>query len=258
MLDIKLSIITVCKNNLKGLKKTHNSIIHKFKKNKKFKFFTWEWIVIDGFSEDGTINYLQKIKNKNVFFISEKDDGIFSAMNKGITASKGNYLYFLNSGDVLHENFSLEIILKNLRAYEPYQLAGNVLAINKEDQKIHSLYPWVCHQATIVRSDCFKITKFNETLKFYGDLYFWKVLKKNSFFKPLRINMIFCEFKMGGLGNSPSTLIQRMFERDKIAALEKENIFYRFIRILKFLIDYLIFNLLGSRIFYKLVIFRAS
>ena len=75
---------------------------------------TWEWIVIDGFSEDGTINYLQKIKNKNVFFISEKDDGIFSAMNKGITASKGNYLYFLNSGDVLHENFSLEIILKNL------------------------------------------------------------------------------------------------------------------------------------------------
>ena len=51
------------------------------------------------------------------------------------------------------------------------------------------------------RSDCFKITKFNETLKFYGDLYFWKVLKKNSFFKPLRINMIFCEFKMGGLRN---------------------------------------------------------
>ena len=168
-------------------------------------------------------------------------------MNKGIKLASGNYLYFLNSGDIFHEKFSIELVLQKLRVYEPYQLAGNVIISNKSDKKVISLYPWVCHQSTIVKRDCFDITLFNDSLKFYGDLYLWKVLKKNSFFKPLRTDMVFCEFKMGGLGNSPSTLIKRMIERDKIAVFDQENIFYRILRILKFLLDFLIFNLVFDR-----------
>ena len=155
MLEIKLSVITVCKNNLSGLKRTHCSIIDKLKKNTGDELFNWEWIIIDGSSEDGTINYLKSIKKINMFFISEKDDGIFSAMNKGIKLASGNYLYFLNSGDIFHEKFSIELVLQKLRVYEPYQLAGNVFISNKSDKKVISLYPWVCHQSTIVKRDCF-------------------------------------------------------------------------------------------------------
>ena len=91
-----LSIITVCLNAVSGIKNTANSIIHQIDDD-------IEWIVVDGQSTDGTLEYLQKIKQVSTL-ISEKDAGIYNAMNKGISASNGDYCMFLNAGDSLADS----------------------------------------------------------------------------------------------------------------------------------------------------------
>ena len=89
-----ISIITVNLNNLVGLKKTVNSVIEQ-------KFTSYEFLVIDGESLDGSKEYLEEQKHRINLVVSEPDAGIYNARNKGIYASKGNYCLFLNSGDWL-------------------------------------------------------------------------------------------------------------------------------------------------------------
>lgn len=89
--NLTFSIITVTKNNLAGLRLTHKSLEEQISRR-------FEWIVIDGASEDQTTDFLKKTGAK---WISEPDEGPFDAMNKGIKAAQGTYLLFLNSGDAL-------------------------------------------------------------------------------------------------------------------------------------------------------------
>ena len=90
----KLSIITINLNNQSGLIKTIQSVI-----SQTFKDF--EWIIIDGDSTDGSKELLKKHIQHFTHCISEKDNGIYNAMNKGIKLAQGEYIYFLNSGDYL-------------------------------------------------------------------------------------------------------------------------------------------------------------
>lgn len=100
---MQFSIITVCRNDLEGLKLTCNSLYSQSVTN-------FEWIVVDGNSTDGTVDWLRQLKADNLSWTSEPDDGIFDAMNKGIIKSKGNYLLFLNSFDELADDQVLERI----------------------------------------------------------------------------------------------------------------------------------------------------
>lgn len=95
-----LSIITINYNNSIGLERTIQSVI-----SQTFKYF--EFVVIDGASNDGSLEIIQKNKSAIHYSISEADTGIYNAMNKGINASKGDYLLFLNSGDVFNGTTAL-------------------------------------------------------------------------------------------------------------------------------------------------------
>lgn len=98
-----ISIITVTFADIEGLKNTCESIYSQ-------EYESYEHIVVDGGSVDGTIEYISGIKKNNLKFVSERDKGIYDAMNKGIDMSKGKYLMFLNSGDCLFD----KSVLKNL------------------------------------------------------------------------------------------------------------------------------------------------
>ena len=103
----KLSIITINKNNCEGLQRTIDSVLSQ----------TWhdfEWIVIDGDSTDGSKELIEKYQKHFTYWCSEPDKGIYNAMNKGITASKGEYLIFMNSGDCFYNEMVLEESLQYL------------------------------------------------------------------------------------------------------------------------------------------------
>lgn len=90
------SIITVVKNDEKNIKKTINSVLKQNYKN-------YEYLIIDGKSTDRTVDKIKRFKNK-FKLVSNKDKGIYDAMNKGIKLSKGEVIVFINSGDTFTKN----------------------------------------------------------------------------------------------------------------------------------------------------------
>ncbi len=99
-----LSVVTVAFRNYEGVVKTWRSL----RNLARDPGLSFEWIVVDGGSEDGTREFLQKRHGEfNLRFISEKDRGIYDAMNKGIALAQGRYTLFLNSGDAFHDDAAL-------------------------------------------------------------------------------------------------------------------------------------------------------
>lgn len=98
---MKLSIITINYNNVAGLRKTIDSILSQ-------NCIDFEYIIVDGNSIDGSVDLIKKFDNNSTvdsfLWISEPDSGIYNAMNKGIGLAKGEYIQFLNSGDILASN----------------------------------------------------------------------------------------------------------------------------------------------------------
>ena len=94
MVNLKISIITINYNNKSGLEKTIESVLQQTYDN-------IEYLVIDGNSTDGSKDVIKKYKHRISYWVSEPDSGIYNAMNKGGTKATGDYLLFLNSGDVL-------------------------------------------------------------------------------------------------------------------------------------------------------------
>ena len=90
----KFSLITVVLNNKELLEKTIKSVF-----NQNFKNF--DYIIIDGGSNDGTLEILKKYNDKIDYWLSERDNGIYDAFNKGMELSKGEYLGIINSDTLL-------------------------------------------------------------------------------------------------------------------------------------------------------------
>jgi len=121
------SIITICFNNLDELKYTHASIMSQ-------SCTKFEWIVVDGNSQDGTKEWLRKT-NPNKW-ISEKDKGIYDAMNKGIEMASGDYLIFMNSGDGFASASVLETTKEKLKkAGLPAFAYGDSMDISEQGEK---------------------------------------------------------------------------------------------------------------------------
>ena len=99
----KISIITVVYNDGQNISRTIESVINQSYKN-------IEYVIIDGGSKDSTVEEINKYIDKIDVFISEKDKGIYDAMNKGIHLCSGDWLLFLNSGDFFHSNEILDLM----------------------------------------------------------------------------------------------------------------------------------------------------
>ena len=106
---MKYSIITVNYNDAQGLKDTINSVISQ-------TCHDYEFIIIDGGSTDNSKSIIEENQSQIDFWVSEHDNGIFNAMNKGIIASKGDYLIFMNSGDCFYNEKVLEDSLQYLES----------------------------------------------------------------------------------------------------------------------------------------------
>lgn len=105
-MDVKVSIITINYNDKSGLEKTIKSVISQTFKN-------YQYIVIDGGSADGSRDVLETYKPYLDVAVSERDSGIYNAMNKGAGYAKGEYLLFLNSGDTLYDETVLENVFSH-------------------------------------------------------------------------------------------------------------------------------------------------
>jgi glycosyltransferase involved in cell wall biosynthesis len=161
---MNLSIITINYNDAAGLAQTMQSVLNQ-------RDATFEYLVIDGGSTDGSVEVVQSQAAKLAYWVSERDQGIYDAMNKGITRATGDYLLFLNSGDLLATSTTLHHCLQELTRQPAVDvLYGNVLLIDPA-QHIQNAGSWrypdkltlsffreqtLNHQASLVRKSLFE------------------------------------------------------------------------------------------------------
>lgn len=101
------SIVTIGFDNILGYKKTIASVLEQSNQN-------YEYIIVDGFSKDGSQEFLEKSRKKFDNLLIEKDKGIYDAMNKGLQLATGKYIIFMNSGDTFYNKSTLDLIEEKL------------------------------------------------------------------------------------------------------------------------------------------------
>lgn len=171
---MKLSVITINYNNSKGLQKTIESVSNQVYKN-------FEYIIIDGGSSDGSKEVIEKYSDKITYWVSEKDNGIYNAMNKGIIKAKGEYCLFLNSGDyfvdeqvlakIFSQNYTEDIIYGNvLKMFS----SGKILQDKGPQRSQLTLgdmfFDTLPHQSVFIKRDLFnKYGLYSEEYKVVSD-----------------------------------------------------------------------------------------
>ena len=166
-----LSIITINYNNREGLQRTIDSVVSQ-------TFTDYEWIVIDGDSTDGSRELIEQYADHFAYWCSEPDKGIYNAMNKGISHAKGMWLQFLNSGDWLYENTTLEKVFA--KEHEADVLYGDAIIVYKNNYQLPTHFPEkislsyiighpLRHQATFYKDSIFHNNKYDESYKIISD-----------------------------------------------------------------------------------------
>lgn len=165
----KLSIVTVTFNCAHSISKTLASVAAQ-------NADVVEHIVIDGGSIDGTVEIINKYKEQLVYFVSEPDRGIYDAMNKGISAATGEWILFLNAGDVFHEKFELASLKFDWPSATefvvfPYIIDGDANS-KLPDLTVRFGMP-TSHQAMLISTKVAKQMKFNSNYKVAADYEFF-------------------------------------------------------------------------------------
>lgn len=170
----KLSIITINLNNATGLQKTLDSVFAQ-------TYSDYEYIVMDGGSKDGSKELVEKNSDKFSYWISEKDKGIYNAMNSGIAKAKGEYLLFLNSGDVLINKTILQEVNNEMDGTGI--IYGNVFLVESDTKSWTGVYPdklsfqhfvdgSLPHPCSFIKRTLFdEVGYYDENLKIIAD---WK------------------------------------------------------------------------------------
>lgn len=163
-----ISIITVVLNDNLNIQRTINSVLEQTYEN-------IEYIVIDGGSTDGTVNSISKFATKISKFVTEKDNGIYAALNKGIKMATGDWIGILNSGDIFPKKDTIENISKFIssRSLTSGAIYGNAYSIdlnkNKHfifsNQKIRTLKkrPFFRHGTLFISNDNYKIYTYDSS-----------------------------------------------------------------------------------------------
>ena len=207
---MKLSIITVNLNNREGLQKTIDSVV-----SQTFKDF--EWIVIDGGSTDGSKALIEQYADHMAYWVSEPDKGIYNAMNKGIKVSKGEYLYFLNSGDWLWEPDTLQSVFeavdtlpKDCFVYGNYYDRDGLVYSPPEKLDLSLfLNSTLCHQAVFHPRTAFPEEGYDESLRNVSD---WKLLFESIVLRQFpyrKLDFMVCGIQPGCSYDSSATPAER-------------------------------------------------
>lgn len=214
-----LSLITINYNNLNGLQRTLPSVIDAMSSG-------IEYIIIDGGSTDGSKEYIEA-NNKNItFWVSEKDTGIYNAMNKGIREAKGEYLLFINSGDCINDRKSLHSAMSRLDGTNI--VYGNLIVQVSERESFTKVYPDTLgfsyfmyeslpHPAAFIKRELFsKMGMYDESFKIVSDWVFFLRAVCGEQISYKHISESFSKFYLDGISSNPENT-ERIVDEKKTA-----------------------------------------
>lgn len=248
---IKVSIVTVVYNGDKFLEQTILSVLNQTYKN-------IEYIIIDGGSTDKTVEIIKKYEDRLAYWISEKDRGIYDAMNKGVLKATGELVGIINSDDFYSETTSIENVVDTYQNNNtPDILYGNIKFFNPETNQTKVIYPSVLtlnkdmtlnHPSCFLRADLYKSKLFDINFKICADydliLFFYKNGKNL-----LYVDKIITTMRIGGASDNFKLSTKEVFKVQKkhfSTVLASKNYAIRHAK--RFLKNILLIGISGKRI----------
>ncbi len=224
-----ISIITVVYNGEEFLEETILSVINQ-------SYDNVEYIIIDGGSTDGTVDIIKKYEDKIDYWVSEKDKGIYDAMNKGIDVVRGDFLFFLGADDCLSCDIINNIFSTDKNNYD--LIYGNVkyntgLVIKSKFSFKTYLHNTIHHQAAFYSKTFFNIFRYDTNYKIAADYELNLIIFLNNK-KSFYFNEIFSVCLEDGISR---TEVEKSYEEmNKIRAkhvTQQQNKFFIFLLALK-------------------------
>lgn len=223
----RISIVTACYNSEKTIEQTIQSVLNQTYPN-------IEYIIVDGASTDGTMKIVDKYRDRIDVVISESDNGVYDAFNKGIRNASGDIIEFLNSDDYLYQNLIIEEVA-NLFIENPNLkiVYGNILVINEttghieirgKSVNINEFQNGIAppHPGQFVKKQLFEqYGYFNEKYKIASDFEFTIAIFKDYLNESYYLDEIVTVFRVGGLSSDLSTSEMVVKETKEII----ENVF---------------------------------
>ncbi len=232
-----VSIITICRNSEKTISKTIESV-----KNQTYKNI--EYIIIDGKSEDRTIDIIHRYKDNISKIVSEKDNGIYDAFNKGLNLYKGDIIGFVNSDDILLPN-AIEILVDYYNRYKDKDFFFG--SVKKHWAILHGYKPWKIYLTWgfysshstgfyIKRDAATIVGPYNIKYKYSADYdYFYRMIVKHKLSGIGKKNELFGIFARGGF-SSGINFYDHMCECTRIRIDNGQN---KIMVLLSFIIKYM-------------------
>lgn len=204
----KISVVTISYNTQNEIERTLLSVLLQTYDN-------IEYIIVDGGSKDDTPKIIKryadnpKYSERISFWCSEPDNGIYDAMNKGIDHATGDYIIFMNSGDVFYDHYVVEEVFNNKEAEHADVIFGNHSIVENGKIKIIQAKPFylsnekikgmgICHQSIFLKTEYARRFHFDTKFKIAADYnLIKKVYDSDKLFKQL--NMIICIYDTGGI-----------------------------------------------------------
>lgn len=197
----KVTVVTVVRNAAAALRTTAESVLAQ-------TYADIEYVIVDGASTDGTADYARSLGDKVDVLISERDNGIYDAMNKGVRAASGEWVIFMNAGDTFYADDIVERVF-GTDDYDGFGVvygdvakknASGELEVKKAGAPHNSHRMFFCHQSAFYRRGELLVEPFDTTHRMSADIHQVKRLwKKNVRFRRLELPVAI--FDTGGVSN---------------------------------------------------------
>lgn len=217
---MKISIITVCYNSAKTIEKTINSVISQ-------DYPDFEYIIIDGASTDNTLNIIKKYQQTYpIKLISEPDNGIYDAMNKGVNIANGKWVLFLNSDDYLYNKEVISIVIPMLEKtncdilYGATEFRYDNFNLIKQPSPLKAFWRRMpfCHQSCYTKRQLLINHPFDVSYKIAADYEFLLHHYKNGYYFHKTENII-SSYSVNGVSDN----LQFEATKECIEILKKEG-----------------------------------
>ena len=199
---LKVSVVTVVFQDPSGLEKTIKSVLAQ-------TYAHLEFIIVDGGSKDETQNILHRYRDRIDVIISEPDNGIYDAMNKGIFLATGEYIVFMNADDSFANDDVVSLAVPHLRSRDDVVYGHRnyirpsgaaILQKSREVEYVKYRMPY-CHQAAFVRSYTLRRWPFNQTYRYAADYnQVVEIYMDGGNFR--QIDLTVCNYAAGGMSES--------------------------------------------------------
>lgn len=213
----KVSIVIVVRNAADKIEQAIKSVLVQ-------DYFNFEIIILDGASTDGTIEIIQKYRADIAFFSTEKDNGIYDAMNKAIDKCSGDWIYFLGADDELYDPGVLSAIFKEQQNKEEV-IFGNAYYLNRKTIRFGNMGRYSLskhnfnHQTIFYPLSVFKKYRYETKYKIWADYFLNIQLYFKSSYTFKYLNVIVSRFN--DMGTSGIHTIDLAFEEDRAKIIKE-------------------------------------